>query len=329
MKRKDLENLIKECYNEVLNEESTATIAARNKEKDEKEQWLRAKKAATDAEISDLRKSKTSTSIYENDLEEMARIPKLYSLNPEAKTDDLKGMFKKIADFLKDNPKSSRLQVTHALGKTDPASVTPAMRIMVNDGIIDDEGLKHEPVYKKDDDTPGVRGRKITPGGAKKRAIRSVYDKLMDGREDEISFDEQEILGDETIENIKKLVAQGGIKRGRKPKEKEEEPEMFSQGGEDEEYYKDDFDLPTDPDEKGFDMDSEFETDELTQLINIKNNLLDALKNKRITLAQYKQKIGDIPQKIKKLQGSEEPVTDDDLFEHSQKIRMQELANIK
>lgn len=331
MKLFNLVKLIKECYEEVLKEDSTSTTAAKDKEKQEKEQYLKAKKDATEAEINDLRKS--STNLTETDLEEMARIPTKYSIAPDADINKLTGTNKKVAEYLKDNPGSTKLDVAKGLGRKEQAGITPIINMLVDQGFVKDEGLTKNPVYKKPERLgTGLRGRKPTPEGSRKKAIRSIYHKLMTGREEEINVDEREHLSDEEFEKLKQIVAQGGIKRGRKPKVGgEEEPEMYYQGDEDE--FTDDNSNPNDGlegDEINKFYTPDEEIDELTDLINQKNKLLDALKNKRIDLKKYKELIGDIPQRIKKLQGDDSEVTSDDMFTESiTKERMMELANIK
>lgn len=331
MKRNDLLKLIKECYEEILNEDSSATTSAREREKQEKEQWLKAKKDATEAEIDDLRKATNLSETNLTDLEEMARIPTKYSIAPETDINKLTGTNKKVAEYLKDNPGSTKLEVAKGLGRKEQAGITPIINMLVDQGIVKDDGLTKQPVYKKPERLgTGLRGRKVTPEGARKRAIKSIYHKLMTGKEDEVNTEEREHVSDEEYAKLKELVSQGGIKRGRKPKiDGGEEPEMFYQGDEDEfssgndNFNDDEFET-----NKFYAPDEEI--DELTDLINQKNKLLDALKHKRITLDQYKKQIGDIPQRIKRLQGDDSEVTGDDLYTESiSKERLMQLANIK
>lgn len=341
MKKSQLIQLIKECYEEILAEESTLTATARDREKQEKEQWLKAKKAATDAEINDLKTNNYS-------LEEMARIPTLYSLAPGQNPDDFTGAIKQIAQYLKDNPGKTKLEIAKGIGKNAQQAVNMVVKAMEEKGILDSQGLAAEPKYKKSDGLgTGLRGRKMTPEGARKRAIQSVYDKLKSGREDEITFEEDDLIGDEGMKKIRALVAAGGIKRGRKPKEDvpdgeevvdnnvstddetEEDSEMYFQND-------DDLDVPIDDEEivditndepESFENEPEFETnDELTNLINKKDELLGQLKRKEIDLSTYKELIGDIPQRIKALQsGEEEEINEEDFL----KERMLKIANIK
>ena len=344
MKRSEISKLIKECYEEVISEDAAAVASAKAREKQEKMQWLTARKTSTDAELNDLRNSKT---LSETDLEEMARIPTLYNLAPDINPEDYTGTNKAILQYLKDNPGKTKMEIAKGIGKNAQQAVNMIVKAMEEKGLIDSQGLAAEPKYKPSDGLgTGLRGRKLSPAGAKKRAIQSVYDKLMAGDEDAITFEEDDLIGADGMAKIKALVAQGGVKRGRKPVEKsdEEEFEMTDQNdddlamysGDEEDTEDADFEIVDEPeindepsieDEEPVISNEEPEDDELMQLINKKDELLSQLRDKKIDLSKYKELIGDIPQRIKALQTPEE----DDEENDSDFIRerMQRIANIK
>lgn len=337
MKKKQIISLIKECFEEVLKEDAAQIQNAQQKEKQTKEDYLKAKKDVVDAEMQDLQQSSSSTSLYEDELDEMARIPTIFNLADGVDPEQYTGAIKQIAQYLKDNPGSTKIQIAHGLGKGAQQAVNMILNKMVEDDIVIPGGLAAEPKYKQSPGLgTGLRGRKITPEGSRKRAIKSVYDKLMNGREDEITFEEQDLIGDEDMEKIRSLVAQGGIKRGRKPKSPDEkemgdinEPEepIFDKSN--------DISSPLSPFDDEFSLGGNVkaisdEDDELTKLEQIKDNLLNQLKHKKIDLATYKREIGDIPERIKQLRSQLGNEEEEDLFESNLiRNRLMKLANIK
>lgn len=331
MKKSQLIKLIQECFNEVISEDSNLD-SARNREKQEREQWLKAKKATTDAELNALRNNKT---LSETDLEEMARIPTLYSVSPNINPDSYTGTIKQIIQYLQENPGKTKMEIATGIGKNAQQAVNMIVKAMEEKGILDSQGLRSEPKYKKSDGLgTGLRGRKLSAEGAKKRAIKSVYDKLMAGAEDEITFEEDELIGDEDMKKIRELVAQGGIKRGRKSKQSDsEEPSEETFNDQEEEmYYQNDDDLNIDEPEleepTSFENEPEFETDdELTNLINQKDQLVADYKNGKFgrvgtseSLKAYRELVGNIPQRIKALQQKERNNEEDSLMERMMKI---------
>lgn len=73
------------------------------------------------------------------------------------------------------------------------------------------------------------------------------------------------------------------------------------------------------------------DVDVLSNLISQKDSLLDKLKNKEISLDQYKAMIGDIPQRIKQLRSQVNPEMEDEEGEltiNESKRRLQKIAGL-
>lgn len=196
MNKKNIVSLIQECIKEVI-EEDFSTDSAKKREREEYTDYLNAKRQSIDAEISSTKNG--------DELDEMARIPTLFkALDADpAEIEALPKHLKAIYSYLKTNPDQTKLQIAAGMGKSAQQAVNMLLNDLVNRGLIEPTGLKSEPKYKNQPQGDGTRGRKLTHAGKLKRAAQSVYDKVKSGREDEISFEEAEILGDANIQKIK------------------------------------------------------------------------------------------------------------------------------
>lgn len=338
MKEPKLVNLIRECLKEVLAEDMNQVQSAKNREKQTKQDYLKAKKSVIDTEMSDLQQQSSST----NDLDEMARIPTVYSLADDIDPNQYTGTIKQIATYLKDHPGSTKIEIANGTGKSAQQAVNMIVLKMEQEGIVTSGGLKSEPKYKASPGLgSGMRGRKETPEGAKKRAAKSVYNKLMSGKEDEITQEEDDLLGPKEMDFIKAYVAKGGTKRGRPAGTGKTidtpVPDISADQTSIDSSTDGYFNGGADSEDEPFDYDKDLgavhaiddETGELERLIKIKDNLLSQLKNKKIDIKTFKREMGDIPDKIKALKAGTVPANDDDddIFESIG--RFQQLANIK
>lgn len=151
MKLKDLKVLIKECYSEVLQEYSTQTPSYDAQSKENTDVIKISKQdPQKQQKIVNAQKNKQSYELYEeeNQVNEMARVPKVYSLGPNAEKAESKlskhPKVLKVIDYIKQNGPSNIKKIVDEFGWRQQ-QFNPLVMPLVDAGILKDEGLKWEP----------------------------------------------------------------------------------------------------------------------------------------------------------------------------------------
>lgn len=151
MKIKDLKVLIKECYNEVLKEYQTTTPSYDSQSKENTDVIKISKQdPQKQQKIINAQKNKQSYELYEeeNQVNEMARVPKVYSLGPNAEKAESKlashPKVLKVIDYIKQHGPTNIKTMMDEFGWRQQ-QFNPFILPLVDAGILKDEGFKWEP----------------------------------------------------------------------------------------------------------------------------------------------------------------------------------------
>lgn len=285
MKVSRLKKIINECYQEVLQElDSDDTgvmkIAATDPQKQQKVQ--QAKQGNQSYEVYDNTTLEETETDFANDSElaEMARIPLVYKLEPgweealEAneklkKSKTIQG----IINYLKSKPEGASILDVAKNAFDEPKrqqQLNPLFPALVDAGLVQNAGLRSEPkkpTQKKDKET---------------------------------SFDDagEELFGGDNDGDAEDFAVGYADKYGHVPASDSDEilPDESPVTTPDEDNDEFKFDGPEEVPNSGNE-----DEEELERLTNIKDDLLAQYRGGQISLGDYKEKIGDIPSRIKDL----------------------------
>ncbi len=159
MKRSQLNKLIKECINEVLQEMTTSTPSYDTQtgditgtikiSKSDPQKTQKIQAASTNKQTYELYEDDT---LNQKPVNEMARIPTLYKLGPNARNiADPKlansSIVQKWVNFIDDNGPSSIIDVANKAFDTPKRQqqINPLIPMLTTLGVLEPMGLRHEP----------------------------------------------------------------------------------------------------------------------------------------------------------------------------------------
>lgn len=203
-----LQKLIHKAILEVLSEDDIkGTVNISSQDPDEQNKVKQAQQ------------NKQSYSLYE-ELDEMARIATLVKAGNEEQLKNNQTKYEDtwvgdLIDAVVKNPDGiSQQDLVNAAGKTRQQDINPYVRKFLEDGSFTLGDLT-KPKQEKPAST-GILGRPQSEEGARRATALKLMQKIKDDPSYEPTEEEINILGQDKVAEIIKIMASGGIKRGRK-----------------------------------------------------------------------------------------------------------------
>ncbi len=203
-----LQKLIHKAIREVLSEEDIkGTVNISSADPDEQNKVKQAQQ------------NKQSYSLYE-ELDEMARIATLVKAGNQEQLSANQTKYEgtwvgDLIDAVVTHPDGiTQQELISAAGKTRQQDINPYVRKFLDDGSFT-LGDLIKPKQEKPAST-GILGRPQSEEGARRAAARDLMQKIKDDPSYEPTEDEVSLIGQDKVAEIVKIMASGGIKRGRK-----------------------------------------------------------------------------------------------------------------